>query len=87
MLGISLEESRVYQDAKVEGREEGRIEEARSLIIRQLTCKVGKMSKSLVTKIEQLPLEQLEELGEALLYFSSTVNLEQWLQSRPKSVE
>jgi len=47
-----LEELRVYQDAKVESR----IEEGRSLIIRQLTCKVGKISKSLVTKIEELPL-------------------------------
>jgi len=80
MLGIRLEESRVYQDAKVEGR----IEEGQSLIIRLLTCKVGKISKSLLTKIEELPLEELEELGEALLHFSSTVNLEQWLNSRTK---
>ncbi len=83
MLGIKLEESRVYQDAKVEGR----IEEGRSLVIRLLNRKVGKLSQPLLTKIEELSLEQLEELGEALLNFSSLINLEQWLQSRPKLID
>ncbi len=80
MLGIKLEESRIYQDAKVEGR----VEEGQSLIIRQLNRKVGKLSQPLLTKIEALSLEQLEDLGEDLLNFSSLANLEQWLQSRPK---
>ncbi len=80
MLGIKLEESRVYQDAKAEGR----IEEGQYLVIRVLNRKVGKLSQPLLTKIEALSLEQLEELGEDLLNFSSLANLEQWLQSRPK---
>jgi len=87
MLGISLEESRVYQDAKVEGRVEGRVEEGRSLVIRQLNRKVGKLSKPLLTKVEALSLEQLEELSEALLDFSTVANLEEWLKARPKPVE
>ena len=36
MLGITLEQTRVYQEAKEEGREE----EAKSLILRQLTRRV-----------------------------------------------
>jgi predicted transposase/invertase (TIGR01784 family) len=83
MLGISLEESRVYQDAKVEGRVEGRVEEGRSLVIRLLNRKVGKLSKPLLTKVEALSLEQLEELSEALLDFSTVANLEEWLKARP----
>jgi predicted transposase YdaD len=83
MLGIRLEESRVYQDAKVEGR----VEERRSLVIRLLNRKVGKLSKPLLTKVEALSLEQLEELSEALLNFSTVANLEEWLKARPKTVE
>jgi predicted transposase/invertase (TIGR01784 family) len=79
MLGISLEESRVYQDAKVEGEI--------SLIIRQLKCKLSKLPETLIAKIEALSLEQVEELGEELLDFSKVADLEQWLASRPKPVE
>jgi predicted transposase/invertase (TIGR01784 family) len=87
MLGISLEESRVYKDAKVEGREEGIVLGERKLVIRQLNRKLGKLSKALLAKVETLSLEQLEELSEALLGFSTVANLEQWLNSRPKPVE
>ncbi|MEM1310417.1 MAG: DUF4351 domain-containing protein, partial [Cyanobacteria bacterium P01_H01_bin.153] len=63
MLGLSeLRETRVYQ----EGREEGREEEARSLITRQLTRKLGPLPDSLQTQVNQLALEVLEALGEAL---------------------
>jgi predicted transposase YdaD len=37
MLGLKLEETRFYREAKEEGREEGE----RSLILRQLTRRVG----------------------------------------------
>jgi len=91
MLGISLEESRVYQDAKVEGREEGRVEGIilgeRKLVIRQLNRKLGKIPQPVLTKIEGLSLEQLEELSDALLNFSTVANLEAWLKARPKPVE
>ena len=86
MLRITLEESRVYQDAKVEGREEGIVLGERKLVIRQLNHKVGKIPQALLTKIETLSLEQLEELSEALLDFSTVANLEQWLNSRTKPV-
>jgi predicted transposase YdaD len=91
MLEISLEESRVYRDAKIEGREEGlvqgRTEEGRSLVTRQLNRKVGKLPQTVLTKIETLSLEQLEDLSEALLDFSTVANLQQWLKNRQKSVD
>jgi predicted transposase YdaD len=36
MLGVRLEESRVYQEAKSEGITEGQLQEGRSLVLRQL---------------------------------------------------
>ena len=87
MLRITLEESRVYQDAKVEGREEGIVLGERKLVISLLNHKLGKIPQALLTKIEALSLEQLEELSKALLDFSTVANLQQWLNSRPKPAE
>lgn len=79
MLGITLRETRVYREIKEEGREEGREEEARSLIIRQLTRRVGELSQDIRDRIDTLPLEDLESLGEALLDFSNLMDLENWM--------
>ncbi|MEM1280478.1 MAG: DUF4351 domain-containing protein [Cyanobacteria bacterium P01_H01_bin.152] len=55
MLGLSeLRETRVYQ--------EGREEEARLLISRQLTRKLGSLPDSLQAQVKGLSLEQLEAL-------------------------
>ncbi len=80
MLGITLKETRMYQDIKEEGKEEGREVEARSLILRQLTRRVGELPQPIRQRVETLSLEQLENLGEALLDFSSMVNLQAWLE-------
>lgn len=75
MLGITLKETRVYREIKEEGREE----EARSLIIRQLTRRMGDLSQDIRDRIDTLPLEDLESLGEALLDFSNLMDLENWM--------
>lgn len=54
-------------------------EAERSLIFRQLARRVGEVPESLQSRIEALPIEQLESLGEALLDFSSLEDLEIWL--------
>lgn len=51
------------------------------LIIRQLNRRVGEIESSLIQKVQELSVEQLEELGEALLDFTSVADLESWLQS------
>ena len=77
MLGLSeLRETRVYQ--------EGREEEARSLISRLLTRKLGSLPDSLQTQVNALSLEQLEALGEALFDFAEASDLETWLASRER---
>lgn len=67
------------QRGEVKGKTQGRVEEARSLVIRQLTRKLENVNPELLAKIEALPLERVESLGEDLLDFTSIANLEQWL--------
>jgi predicted transposase YdaD len=86
-----MRESVIYQDilaegeikgkteGLVEGEVKGRVEEAKGLVVRQLTRKFGNVSPDLLAKIETLPLERVESLGEDLLDFTSIDNLEQWL--------
>ncbi len=78
MLGITLKETQVYREIKVEGREEG-IQRERSLVMRLLTRKVGELPEDVRQSVETLPLEELENLGEALLDFSSLADLQRWL--------
>jgi predicted transposase YdaD len=80
MLGlVELQETRVYQ----EGREEGRVEGERSLVLKLLARKIGTLSVDVQTQIEALSVEQLEALGEALLNFTSLNELSDWLRSHP----
>ena len=80
MLGITLKETRMYRDIKEEGMEEGREAEAQSLILRQLTRRVGELPQPVRQRVETLSLEQLENLGEALLDFNSMADLQAWLE-------
>jgi predicted transposase YdaD len=78
-----MRESVIYQDileeGEIKGKTEGRIEEAKALIIRQLTRKLGNISPNLLAKIDALPLERVESLGEDLLDFAAIADLEHWL--------
>ena len=82
MLGITFQETRVYRDIKQEGREEGREQEAQSLILRQLTRRVRELPQQTRQSVENLSLEQLENLGEALLDFQSMADLQTWLEAQ-----
>ena len=91
MLGLadSLKQTRFYQEGIEEGRqegiakgrEEGREEEAKALILRLLNRRVGELSLELKSQIRVLSLEQLEQLGEALLDFTEMADLLRWLQA------
>lgn len=76
MLGITLKETRVYREIKQEGREEGE----RKIILRQLTRRVGELPQEMRQRVENLSLEQLENLGEALLDFTSMADFQAWLE-------
>jgi Domain of unknown function (DUF4351) len=65
--------------ATQKGQNLGRMAEGQSLIIRQLTRKLGELNPKTIEFIHHLSLEQLESLGDALLDFNSIEDLLSWL--------
>jgi predicted transposase YdaD len=80
MLGelTPLEETRAYKELVAKGRQEGREREAR-LVLRQLQRRLGAVSPAQLARIAALPIDALEDLGEALLDFTDTADLSAWL--------
>lgn len=94
MFGLrEMKRTRYYQEVKEEVleefkeevreevRQEVRQEEAIGLIYRQLTRRIGAVNSQLREQIRLLSIEQLENLAEALLDFSSEADLVAWLQN------
>jgi hypothetical protein len=69
------------QEGLQEGEQRGLQQGEQLLIIRQLNRRIGTMDSSLIQQVQELPVAQLEELGEALLDFTSVTDLQTWLQS------
>jgi hypothetical protein len=67
------------EEGIVQGRLEGRLEESQNLILRLLRRRLGPLPEGLSSEVMRLPVEKLEELGEALLDFNSLLDLESWL--------
>lgn len=78
MLGLRLEDTRVYKDAVEEGKLEGEL----TLVLRLLSRRIDKISPELESQIKSLSLTEIESLGEALLDFSEPADLANWLQSK-----
>jgi len=83
MLGLQLSDTRFYREAKEEGRQEGRQEGLQqgesALILRQLKRRIGSVDEALAARIQDLDIEQLEALGDALLDFKELNDLLLWL--------
>jgi predicted transposase/invertase (TIGR01784 family) len=67
------------QRGRTEGEQSGAINEARSLILRQLARRVGTLPATVEAQVQALALPQLEALGEALLDFAALDDLTKWL--------
>ncbi|PSB54880.1 Rpn family recombination-promoting nuclease/putative transposase [Chamaesiphon polymorphus] len=84
MLGIELQQTRVYQDARAEGEasglERGRTQEGRAIVLKQLTRKLGEIAPEIRSKVNSLTLDRLESLGEDLLDFTQMTDLIDWLE-------
>jgi predicted transposase YdaD len=76
----------IREDGLLEGRQlgllEGRKDEALSFLTRQLTRRIGPIVPETREQIQTLSVEELEDLGEALLDFSSASDLTNWLNDR-----
>ena len=80
-LVSDIKQTRVYQEANQEGEQEGE----RSLLLRILSKRFGKLITRHIESINSLTIAQLEDLGEALLDFGDINDLEQWLKSHTES--
>jgi hypothetical protein len=56
-------------------------------VLRQLNRKLGAIAIEFQTAVQQLSVEQLQELGEALLDFSDISDLVNWLQLQTTTKE
>ncbi|WP_404790104.1 DUF4351 domain-containing protein [Altericista sp. CCNU0014] len=70
------------QQTEQRGEQRGALKEAQALILRQLVRRIGTIAPAMQTQIQSLSLIQLENLGEALLDFSSPTDLPTWLQKQ-----
>jgi hypothetical protein len=61
------------------GREEGLHEGKENLVLRLIRRRFGSVADTLAPRLDELTSEQLDELGEALLDFTASADLEQWL--------
>ncbi len=92
MLGIELEQTRVYQEAFAEGEAraaarvyqeafaEGEARGEQALVLRLLNRRVGNISPEIEAKIKSLPLARLEEFYDAALDFTQIEDLMAWFR-------
>ena len=73
MLGIQIQQTRVYQDAKADGE--------KILVLKMLDRKLGNITSEIRSQVNNLSIEQLESLGESLLDFSQMGDLISWLDT------
>ena len=72
----------LYQRDREQAIQFGNKQGEQRLVIRQLNRRIGEIDASLIERIQGLSIEQLENLGEALLDFSSVADLENWLNQQ-----
>ncbi|NJL63283.1 MAG: DUF4351 domain-containing protein [Methylacidiphilales bacterium] len=65
-----------------QGIERGRKQGELAMLNRLLNRRFGSLSPQLQERIENLPIPQLEELGEALLDFTAIEDLEAWFTGK-----
>jgi predicted transposase/invertase (TIGR01784 family) len=66
--------------AIIKGRQEGRLQGQQELIMRLLMRRLGTVEPEIQACIRELSIDQLENLGEALLEFTAASDLINWLQ-------
>jgi Domain of unknown function (DUF4351) len=69
------------QEGLHEGLQKGRHSEGAELVLRLLARRLGALSAAQEKGIRKLPLSKIEELGEALLDFTSREDLARWLRA------
>ena len=68
------------QDGQQEGRQEGRQEGEIDIVLRQINRCCGQLPIAQLAQIKSLPINDIENLAEALLDFKGMDDLEIWLR-------
>jgi predicted transposase/invertase (TIGR01784 family) len=80
MLGVTLQETRVYQEAKAEGKAEGTAEGKLAMLSMLLSQRFGVLPQSMIDRLAELSIEQLESLGTQLFNFTQITDVIAWLE-------
>jgi predicted transposase/invertase (TIGR01784 family) len=80
MLGVTLQETRVYQDALAEGEIIGEGKGMLTMLSMLLSQRFGTLPESLNDRLSQLSIEQLEDLGAQLFNFTQIADVTAWLE-------
>jgi predicted transposase YdaD len=71
MLGVTLQETRIYQEAKAEGE--------LAMLSMLLSQRFGVLPESMVDQLSQLSIEQVEALGRQIFNFTQITDVTAWL--------
>lgn len=81
-----MRESVIYQDilqkGLQQGLQQGKQEGELAVVLRQLTRRLGTIEPQVQERLRGLSTNQLEDLAEALLDFTSATDLANWLGDR-----
>ncbi|MEG5034722.1 Rpn family recombination-promoting nuclease/putative transposase [Microcoleus sp. AT3-D2] len=69
------------EEGREEGRQEGRQEGQVGLIMRLLSRRLGQINPDIENRIQQLSIDKLENIAEAMLDFSNAEDLTAWLEA------
>ncbi|MEQ8538361.1 MAG: Rpn family recombination-promoting nuclease/putative transposase [Coleofasciculus sp. D1-CHI-01] len=88
--GIMLQDEKgrityAAEQGEEKGREKGRLQEAIALVMRLLNKRFGEVPEVISTKVERLPLQDLENLTEEILDLNRLEDLERWLDEHSPS--
>jgi predicted transposase YdaD len=85
MLGVTLQETRVYQDALAEGEiigeAKGEAKGKLEMVVMILTRRLGDLPESTIDRLSQLSIKQVEALGIASFDFQNLADLTTWLSN------
>jgi Domain of unknown function (DUF4351) len=72
--------SNLERESLAAGETRGRAAGKTELVIHLLNRRIGEIPERILAKIEALPIDRLEKLGEDLLDFTDSKDLADWLQ-------
>lgn len=81
MIGMSLKQTKFYQDVFAEGEQAGEARGEVKVLLKQLQRRFGVLPPVLLDRISNLSVERLDDLAEALLDWQQVEALTDWLET------